>query len=93
MVGGGDVVGAIGAGVIIGAGAIMGAGDVAGVGATAGLGEVEGVVVGAGGPAGALGAVGDAGVGCLSITTTDHVPQLSVTCPCTCPAVLSPENR
>ncbi len=88
--GGGDVIGVVVGG---GGGAVTGGGAVAGFGAVAGVGDVEGVVEIGDGVAGALDADGEEVVGGVAMATTDHVPQVSVTSPCTCPAALSPENQ
>ena len=87
------VVGAAAVGVVAGAvGEVMGA-DVVGVvswetgcGAVVGAGDDVVLVVEPGASAGAA-------LTGFAVTTTDHVPQVSVTFPFTCPAPVSPTNR
>ena len=82
-------------GVVVGGGGgtVVDIGAVAGVGTASGAGGGEGLTDVVEGVAGALDAVGEVVPGGIEITTTDQVPQESVTFPCTCPAALSPENR
>jgi hypothetical protein len=101
VVGGGEVVGVVDFDAEV-VGVVVGDGEVVGV--VVGDGEVVGVVVfplvaevpGVDGGVGVVVTPEGAGVelwaGC-AVTTTDHLPHVSLTLPLTCPPVVSPENQ